>query len=89
MNKNKIQKPRYSRVSDVIELLMWMLEKPQGVTLTEIQIRFNVCRRTAERLRDCLLAVLPQVDEIEQPFPTREKYWGFVDFKMPNLITTP
>ena len=87
MRKNNVQKPRYSRVSDVIEILMWMLETPQGITLTDIQKRLNVCRRTAERLRDSLLAVLPQVDEVEQPFPTREKYWGFVDYKMPKLIT--
>ena len=82
--KNILEKPRYSRVSDVIELLMWMLSTPQGVTLSQIQDRFNVSRRTAERLRDCLLAVLPQVDLIEQSY-SREKHWGFIDFSIPEL----
>lgn len=81
---NNLYKPRYSRVSDVIDLLMWMLRTPQGVTLSEIQERFNISRRTAERLRDCLLAVLPQVDEIEQSY-SREKHWGFIDFSIPQL----
>lgn len=79
-------RPRYSRVSDVIELLMWMLQTPQGVTLREIQTRFNVSRRTAERLKDSLLCVLPQVDEIEKTFPDREKHWGFINYSIPQLF---
>ncbi len=78
-------KPRYSRVSDVIELMMWMLETPQGVTLNEIQDKFNVSRRTAERLRDCLLAVVPQIDLIEQNYYSKEKHWGFIDYSIPEL----
>jgi len=84
---NNYQKPRYSRASDVIELLMWMLNSPQGVTLAEIQIHFKVCRRTAERLRDCLLFVLPQIDEIKPLCPTKEKHWGFINYEIPKLIT--
>lgn len=58
-------KPRYSRVSDIIDLIIFMLSKLNGVTLNEIQERFNVSRRTAERMRDSVLSILPQVDEIE------------------------
>ena len=58
------EKPRYSRVSDIIDLIIFMLSKLNGVSLNDIQERFNVSRRTAERMRDSVLAILPQVDEI-------------------------
>ncbi len=68
-------KLRYSRISDIIELLTEMQSRVQGITLTDIQKKFGVSRRTAERLRDSILNVLPQVDEIETD--SREKHWGF------------
>ncbi len=58
-------KPRYSRISDIIELIIFMQSKMCGVTLTDIQKYFNISRRTAERMRDSLLNILPQIDEIE------------------------
>lgn len=79
-------KPRYSRVSDAIELMIWMLETPQGITLKQIQERFNVSRRTAERLRNSLLNALPQIDELNY-FQSNEKHWGFVDYSIPQLVT--
>ena len=82
---NKIaEKPRYSRVSDAIELMIWMLETPQGITLKQIQQRFNVSRRTAERLRNSLLNALPQIDEVDC-FSSNEKHWGFVNYAIPKL----
>ena len=73
----KTDKPRYSRLSDIIDLVFYIQTKPQGVTLKEISLRYNVSRRTAERLRDAILNVLPQVDELESD--TKEKRWGFTD----------
>ena len=70
----KTDKPRYSRLSDIIDLVFYIQTKPQGVTLKEISIRYNVSRRTAERLRDAILNVLPQVDELESN--TKEKRWA-------------
>ena len=58
-------KPRYSRVSDILDLAIFMSSKIQGVTLNEISARYNVSRRTAERMRDSLTCIFPQVDEIE------------------------
>lgn len=74
----KKDKPRYSRLSDIIDLVLYIQSKPQGVTLKEIEIRYNVSRRTAERMRDSLLCVLPQMDELETF--TKEKRWGFTDY---------
>ena len=47
-------KPRYSRVSDILDLAIFMSSKIQGVTVNEISERYNVSRRTAERMRDSL-----------------------------------
>ena len=76
----KKDKPRYSRLSDIIDLVFYIQTKPQGVTLKEISTRYNVSRRTAERLRDAILNVLPQVDELESD--TKEKRWGFTDYSL-------
>lgn len=77
-------KPRYSRVADVVELIIFMLSKFNGVTLSEIQERFNISRRTAERMRDCAMAVLPQIDEIETD--GRTKRWGFTNYSLNELV---
>ena len=58
-------KPRYSRVSDILDLAIFMSSKIQGVTINEIAQRYNVSRRTAERMRDSLTCIFPSVDEIE------------------------
>ena len=57
-------KPRYSRVTDIIELIILMQSKVAGVSLNDIQEEFDVSRRTAERMRDSVLNLLPQVGEI-------------------------
>ena len=51
-------KPRYSRVSDILDLAIFMSSKIQGVTISEIAERYNVSRRTAERMRDSLTCIL-------------------------------
>mgnify|MGYP002626192729 CR=1 FL=1 len=65
---------RYSKYADFLELL-GMLQKPLGVTIKEVQEHFNISRRTAERMLECVLSVLPQVDEIETSDLC--KHWGF------------
>lgn len=69
-------KLRYSRISDILELLIEMQSNVLGITLSDIQSKFNVSRRTAERLRDAILCVFPQIDEIEEA-EGKEKHWGF------------
>ena len=48
------EKPRYSRISDILDLAVFMSSKIDGVTIKEISERYNVSRRTAERLRNSL-----------------------------------
>ena len=79
------EKPRYSRISDILDLAIFMSSKIQGVTISEIAARYNVSRRTAERMRDSLTCIFPQIDEIETE--DTQKHWGFVNYSIANLIT--
>lgn len=78
-------KPRYSRVSDILDLAIFMSSKIQGVTINEIAQRYNVSRRTAERMRDSLTCIFPSVDEIETK--DSQKHWGFINYSISQLIT--
>ena len=78
-------KPRYSRVSDILDLAIFMSSKIQGVTVNEISERYNVSRRTAERMRDSLTCIFPSIDEIETD--DTQKHWGFTNYSISNLIT--
>ncbi len=77
-------KPRYSRVSDVLDLIVLMQSKVLGITLNDISKELHVTRRTAERIRDALVLGLPQIDEIDTN--GKEKHWGFVSGYMMNEI---
>ena len=78
-------KPRYSRVSDILDLAIFMSSKIQGVTINEIAERYNVSRRTAERMRDSLVCIFPQIDEIETD--DIQKHWGFTNYSISQLIS--
>ncbi len=78
-------KPRYSRVSDILDLAIFMSSKMQGVTLNEIAERYNVSRRTAERMRDSLTCIFPSVDEIETE--DNQKHWGFINYSISQFVT--
>ena len=78
-------KPRYSRVSDILDLAIFMSSKLDGVTIKDIEERYHVSRRTAERMRDSLTCIFPSVDEIETD--DAQKHWGFINYSISNLIT--
>ena len=78
-------KPRYSRVSDILDMAIFMSSKLQGITIKDIEQRYHVSRRTAERMRDSLTCVFPAVDEIETD--DTQKHWGFTNYSISNLIT--
>ena len=79
------EKPRYSRVSDILDLAVFMSSKLQGVTISDIAQRYQVSRRTAERMRDSLTCIFPAIDEIETS--DNQKHWGFTNYSISNLIT--
>ena len=78
-------KPRYSRISDILDLAIFMSSKLQEVTIKDIEKRYNVSRRTAERMRDSLTCIFPSVDEIETN--DSQKHRGFINYLISNLIT--
>ncbi len=77
-------KPRYSRISDILDLAIYMSSKIQGITINDIMQRYNVSRRTAERMRDSLTCIFPQIDEIETG--DNLKHWGFINYSISNFI---
>ncbi len=79
-------KPRYSRVSDIIDLATFMSSRIQGITIKDIIERYNVSRRTAERMRDSLLNIFPQIIELDEVNDT-QKHWGFADYSIKELIS--
>ena len=78
-------KPRYSRVSDILDLAIYMSSKVQGITISDIMKMYNVSRRTAERMRDSLTNIFPQIEEIETD--DTQKHWGFVNYSISQLIS--
>ena len=78
-------KPRYSRVSDILDLAIFMQSKSLGITISDIMERYNVSRRTAERMRDSLLNIFSSIDEIETE--DNQKHWGFINYSINSLIT--
>lgn len=78
-------KPRYSRISDILDMAIFMSSVPDGITISDIMERYNVSRRTAERMRDSLIFIFPQIDEIESN--DNKKHWGFINYSISQLIT--
>ena len=77
-------KPRYSRVSDIIDLAVFMQSKLNGITIKDIEKRYNVSRRTAIRMRDSLMNIFPSVTEIETD--DTMKHFGFDNYSIKELI---
>ncbi|WP_374469925.1 helix-turn-helix transcriptional regulator [Phenylobacterium sp.] len=61
---------RHEKLADLIELARHLAASAEGLTLDEMASVARVSRRTAERMRDTLAFVFPQMDEISEP-PTK------------------
>jgi predicted DNA-binding transcriptional regulator YafY len=61
---------RHEKASKLLELARLMAGSAEGLTLDEMAERLDVGRRTAERMRDAIREVFPQMEEVEDP-PTR------------------
>jgi predicted DNA-binding transcriptional regulator YafY len=57
----------YGKFLDMLDLALMMQESPFGVTLAEIMERFNIARRTAERMRNAMANYFgPDFEEIRE-----------------------
>lgn len=76
----EMHKPRYSRVSDLLELLITIERRTDGITYQYIIDEFNVSRRTAERMLKGLREIDPNIVELDYILDTR-KHYGYYRLK--------
>lgn len=75
---------RYARHEDLILLALKIQGSAEGISLAEIMAEHGVSRRTAERMRDALLAVYPQLEEIVEE--GGQKRWRFPPRSLGRLL---
>ncbi|HEY8617434.1 helix-turn-helix transcriptional regulator [Phenylobacterium sp.] len=61
---------RHEKAGRLLELARLLASTAEGLTLDEIGERMGVGRRTAERMRDAVREIFPQLEEVDDP-PTR------------------
>jgi predicted DNA-binding transcriptional regulator YafY len=61
---------RHEKAGQLLELARMLAATAEGLTLDEMAQRLGVGRRTAERMRDAVRDVFPQLEEVDDP-PTR------------------
>ena len=61
---------RHEKAGQLLELSRLMASSAEGLTLDEMADRMGVGRRTAERMRDAVREMFPQMEEVDDP-PTR------------------
>jgi predicted DNA-binding transcriptional regulator YafY len=61
---------RHEKAGQLLELARMLASTAEGLTLDEMAERLAVGRRTAERMRDAVRELFPQIEEVEDP-PTR------------------
>ncbi len=66
---------RYERILNIIDLIMTLQTKTYGVSLKDIETSYCVSRRTAQRMKDIVLSLFPQVTELQTN--SKVKRWGF------------
>lgn len=76
---------RYEKAENLLRLCVMMAGRNQGVSIEMIQEEFSVSRRTAERMRDAALRLLPWTDE--RTDDAGFKYWRTKDLPK-GLIAT-
>lgn len=53
----------YEKTFDLLDLAIWMQSTREGVSLTDIMQKFNISRRTAERMRTMIITRFPEAEE--------------------------
>ncbi|MCZ8295565.1 MAG: WYL domain-containing protein [Rhodobacteraceae bacterium] len=75
---------RYARQEDLQKLALMMQGSADGVSLSEIERAFSVSRRTAERMRDTLRNIYPQVEELTEE--NGRKHWRFPPGSLGRMV---
>ena len=75
---------RYEKAEKLLQLAMDMQAARTGLSLGDIQERYGVKRRTAQRMRDAILRIFPHADEVQSG--ERTKRWRIPSGVMDPLI---
>ena len=77
---------RHEKATRLLELARLLASNAEGLTLDEMASRLSVGRRTAERMRDAVREVFPQMEEIDDPPTRRFRLSGGLDglFQAPD-----
>ncbi|MGN1063656.1 MAG: helix-turn-helix transcriptional regulator [Alphaproteobacteria bacterium] len=74
----------YEKTENLLDLAIWMQSSRDGVAIRDIMDRFDVSRRTAERMRDLILYRFPQAEEAVSD--DRKKRWYIPQGTLKDLI---
>ncbi len=82
---------RYERVEDIVKLVIMMQTQSRGVSLYDIQEEFEVSRRTAERMRDAVVRIFPQIEIVDsfdriRRWKFKTNYNGLVAFTPEEIL---
>lgn len=75
---------RYARQEDLQKLALMMQGNADGVGLSDIERVFGVSRRTAERMRDAVRSIYPQIEELVEE--SGKKYWRFPPGSLGRMV---
>lgn len=75
---------RFEKSEQLLHLAMMMQASSEGVGLLDIQEEFGVGRRTAERMRDALFRLFPQVEEMK--LDDKTKRWRIPAGSLSGLL---
>lgn len=75
----------YGKQLDLFDLALEIPASSEGISLGEIQKKFKVSRRTAERMRNALLAYFPQMEEVDTG--EKIKRWKLPQRSLKNLVS--
>lgn len=75
---------RYEKADNLMQLALEMQAARYGMSLQDIQERFDVGRRTAMRMRDAILRNFPQADEV--PSDEKTKRWTIPHGVLDHLV---
>ena len=74
----------YEKTYDLLDLAIWMQSNREGVSLNDIAAKYQVSRRTAERMRDMIITRFPQAEEIVGE--NNQKRWYIPQGTLKDLI---
>lgn len=75
----------YKKTQTLTDLILWMQDSADGVSIKDIMGKFNVSQRTAVRMKDSIAEKYPQIQEISGRYNT--KRWRLPQGTGKEIIT--